>query len=62
MAALIPSTSTHPYIVGRMVYETLEEAKDRTQYASTRYPDLKVRIIDRRTNETVVTYLKGQEV
>ena len=62
MAALIPSTSTHPYVVGRMVYETLEEAKDKTQYASTRYPDFKVRIMDRRTNETVTTYLNGQKV
>lgn len=52
---------TYPYKVGRMVYETLEEAMRKARSASKSHPTHFIGVIDRRTNKVLATYHEGNE-
>ena len=48
------TTTTHPFGVGRMVYETADEAIAKAQYASDQY-GVDVPVVIRATGEVLVT-------
>lgn len=47
------NTNEYPYQVGRMVYRTLEQARTKAAYAKIQYPSATIKIVDRRSGETV---------
>lgn len=48
-----------PYQVGKMVYQTIEEAKERAEYAHKMYPNMAINIRDRRNDTVVHSYPFG---
>lgn len=53
------SKNEFPYMVGKMVYRTIEEAKERAAYAHKMYPNMAINIRDRRNNTVVHSYPFG---
>ncbi len=53
MTTTAPTTASHPYSVGRMIYATLDEACSKARITAEAHPGLTLKVVERSTGRAI---------